>query len=307
LANWFYCSRCVDVSERQPVFSGGLIVKYSDIDFVIIGPGHSGSTWLRDQLFLVPDIYIPKETNLLTWTMKKDENWVNFYIGASARILGEHANSYFSHPQAPYLMHKSNPTAKFIVMVSNPVRQIERHYRHDCRWGQFPPMWRIDVACEHDAFFERYIGTASYVRNVQRWLEYFKPDNFFLFNADLEGQEREKCFMEVLRFIGAQEVIPQKFYEPSNKSVFTMFPHLHRKATFDRRRWVRSLCAMIDPLNRALGAFKPEPRFSDTDKDIVKSALGQEATLDPFLRLARSRGIKGVHWFEETVQKHASP
>lgn len=274
-------------------------MSYDKIDFAIIGPGHSGSTWLRDNLAKLPGVFIPKELNYLTWSQRQGVKLDDVYASFSSdsMLYGEHANTYFSHPNGAPLMHEVNRRLKLIIMARQPLTIVEKHYRHDVRWGQFPSFWTIEVACEHDAFQERYLGMASYKRNLVRWLEHFEPNQFFIFDADASATRREEIFKDLLKFLGLPSIVPAGFDEHSNVSVFTPFPLVHRYVTFGNNPSIRRLCRAIDPLNRFAGRFMREPKFSDRDRQTVMRALGEEASIEPFLSIARSRAIRGCDWF----------
>lgn len=275
------------------------MISYNDIDFILVGPGHTGSTWLRDMLAGVPGILIPPETNYLTWLRKQGSSLEQLYGDCAAlkgKLLGEHANIYFSHPDGAALVAEENKDAKIIIMMREPLTVVEKHYRHDKRWGQYPVFWTVEVACEHDAFYERYIGTASYRRNLARWLEKFPAKNIFIFNADIEGQVRKDIFRGLLKFLGVQPLMPDAFERRSNVSIFTPFPVLHRHAQFGSGAY-RKVAKLLDPINVWAARFIEEPRFSQHDRDMVTSILGEEATLDGFKDLAMARHIAGSEWF----------
>ena len=112
--------------EHSSTYVGGFILNYSDLQFVLAGPGHSGSTWLGHVIRATRNVYVTHEINYLTWT-KSHHSLDHFFEETNgATILGEHSNNYFSRDGIPEQLPTSlRPRTKFWCYVATgptPVR-----------------------------------------------------------------------------------------------------------------------------------------------------------------------------------------
>jgi hypothetical protein len=260
-----------------------------DIDFFLVGPGHSGTTSLNATLNQHPDIFLPAESNFYTWTNQFCA--IDALYGDNEAIFfGEHANNYFSFSGIPALIGKTNPAAKIVVVVQDPIRRIIRNYRHDIRWGVLGRFITLKIALAENYLRTRYIQPSRYVYNLDRWLEHFPPEQIFVFSN--EPERRTEAIQALLAFIGAAPFEPDVGVR-KNESVFTLIPEIHRHATFGAGR-SRDLARLFEPVNRWLGErLVGAPQVTDADLAEARRLLGEEASLDYVRCAVQTRGLRG--------------
>jgi len=271
-------------------------MNYSDLDFVIIGPGHAGTTWLGTQLRKIDDLYVTYECNWLNWTrFKPQASLADFFAGASdRRVLGEHGNTYINFPGMPDILHEANPKAKLILMYRTPWEKALTHYMHDLRYGTIPRFLSPALVLFPAFFYHRYVGDVMYGRLLGEYLKRFPAEQIYVFaapknNLDLEGQ-----FLDLLDFLGVPGKIPADFHEVVNQRRQPLFPVMHRKAHFGPLGWRRNLYRMLDPLNCALGPYfhsPPKEEFFRIARELVSPA---DVAL--FQELGSKHGVRGVNY-----------
>ena len=132
-------------------------MNYSDLQFILAGPGHSGSTWLGHVIRATRSIYVTHEINYLTWTKSHYSLDQFFEQTNGATILGEHSNNYFSWDGIPEQLYELNSDLKIIIMVRDPVQKLISNYLHDIRWGILPRYVPLEVALLPNYFERRYV------------------------------------------------------------------------------------------------------------------------------------------------------
>jgi hypothetical protein len=266
---------------------------YSDLQFILAGPGHSGSTWLGHVLRKTPHIYVTPEINYLTWT-KSEHSLDEFFTEANgAEILGEHSNNYFSWDGIPEQLQQLNRDLKIIIMVRDPVEKLVSFYLHDIRWGILPHYVPLEIAVLPNYFERRYIHDSDYALNVARWLAFFPASSLYLFRSPADTKSGDQV-PDLVEFLGGDRASAPKL-GPMNKAVLPYFPQMHRHATFGKPGIAKTLSRAMDPINIAAGSFKKHP-VTEKGMKVVREALGERASLDKLRAVARREGIRGAEW-----------
>jgi tetratricopeptide (TPR) repeat protein len=202
--------------------------------FVIIGAPRCGSTTLFNNLKAHPQIMLwdtweDKELNFLNMVAKYDRLYAEalpaLKIGLDA-ITGEASVRYFMHPQVPRRMFETDPNAKLIVTIRNPVLRAFSHWRmerylmdgRDSRNFQEAVMEEIQNGLDDPSCLEAemanakleycypylksqtyrnsidgvdlhaYLGIGIYHHQLYRWLQYFPIEQFvFLSFEDMQN------------------------------------------------------------------------------------------------------------------------
>jgi hypothetical protein len=268
-------------------------LNYSDLQFVLAGPGHSGSTWLGHVIRATRNIYVTHEINYLTWT-KSHHSLDHFFEETNgATILGEHSNNYFSWDGIPEQLRKLNGGLKIIIMVRNPVQKLISNYLHDIRWGILPRYVSLEMALLPNYFERRYVHDSDYALNIISWLKFFPANNLYLFRSPADTRSCDQL-PDLIRFLGGD---PSSAPElgPMNEAVLPYFPQMHRRAEFGEPGIAKRICRVVDRINIAAGKFKGHP-VTDRDVTAVRQRLGEGASLGGLLRIAKSEGIRGKEW-----------
>jgi len=99
-------------------------------NFLLIGPGRTGTTWITKNLMLHPQIYLPrrKSTRFFLDNYDKGFSWYESHFrGRKELAIGEASVGYFAHPNSAILIQKHMPEIKMIATFRDPV---DRAYSH---------------------------------------------------------------------------------------------------------------------------------------------------------------------------------
>jgi hypothetical protein len=110
-------------------------------NFLYIGTGKAGSTWLFQALRRHPQIYVSpvKETNFFDLNFHRGLAWYErFFADASAACIGEIAHSYLRHPQAAERIYQAlGSEVKLLVFYRRPEQYVLSNYLFARRNGRF--------------------------------------------------------------------------------------------------------------------------------------------------------------------------
>lgn len=273
---------------------------YRNLSFVIVGPGHTGSTWLEHLLRATEGVFVTQEINYLTWTNRFSSLGDHFRHNAEgSSALGEHSNNYFATEWIPESIYKINPRMKIVISVRNPVKRVLSNYRHDRRWGILPPYISLSMAILPQFFWHRYINTSNYTHHIQRWLDWFSPTQIYLFRSPADIGTQPDQARDLVHFLGADR--PGRLPDVVNEGRLPLFPQLHRHATYGAGRMTRGLCRLFDPINVRLGGYLAPPPYDDDDVSAVRDALGDAGDLSGLAELAVRSGIAGSQWLDPSL------
>ena len=186
-------------------------------NFICIGTFRAGTTWLYKVLLHHPDVFLPKEKELMFFTRHYDKGikwYKNFYDGYSGeKIVGDISPSYLSYGEAPNRMHKHIPDAKIIVSLRNPADQIWSLYNLWLNRGYTKKSLNTVI---HEK--EELLNNVLYFKHIQRFMEYYSKDNILIiFYEDLKRSPIS--FLEkIYRFLEIEEIYADEFFIAQNKT-----------------------------------------------------------------------------------------
>ena len=177
----------------------------------LIGTPKSGTTWLAATLSQNPDICVsnPKEPNIIathkgTFSRSDEEpDWElyeSFFEGKGIRLDASiHA---FSCPEAPMRISDRFEDPRFILSLREPVSRTFSHWRmilddgeaeaNGADWSEFESAWKD----------ERLRCDSRYGSSMERWLERFELDRFYIIDStDLRTRPKE-VLSELDGFLG---------------------------------------------------------------------------------------------------------
>jgi hypothetical protein len=209
-------------------------------NFIVIGPGKTGTTWLYHCLAAHPQIGLArhtKETVFFTEYYDRGRSWYErFFEGTENAVArGEVSNTYFFSPQAPARMAALLPGAKIIAFVRNPMDRILSAYLFHRRNGVVHGTF--DEAIARDPTI---VSNNFYDEHLERYLRHFPREQIFVALFDDIGRDPAALLRQIYEFLGVdcefrpgtmtQRVLPAS--APRNASLF------HKLKTF--ARWLRS-------------------------------------------------------------------
>jgi hypothetical protein len=248
-------------------------------NFLYVGTGKAGSTWLFDALRWHPDVHVTpvKETNFFDLNYHRGPGWYgSFFEETSARAVGEIAHRYLRHPEvAQRILDTLGPT-RCIAVFREPEDYALSSYLFAVRNGRFvgtPDEW-IERCFERDS--------VCYMTLLQPFLDAMGRNNIFIgcFN-DLQ-EDPEGFFSDVCRFLD----VPMRPLPPAlrGKSNAAARPRSQSVALWVNRvsRYLKThggqrLIALVkrQPVVQSL-LYKPLPteskqRFSEASRRLIRS------------------------------------
>ncbi len=190
--------------------------------FIIIGAPKCGTTALWHFLNQHPDVCMsenkePKfftevkgsmekkitgEGPRLSGTFNKGYEWYSslFKDYKKGQLTGEASTIYFATEDSPALIHNHNTDIKLILMLRNPVKRLYSHYWQEYKLGFEFPSFKTMVEENHPRY--RYYKKISHYRqNLERYYQYFKPEQIHILIQEEFNNAPEKHLDEVYKFL----------------------------------------------------------------------------------------------------------
>lgn len=172
-------------------------------DFICIGPGRSGTSWLYEILREHPDICLAKdtkETNYFNTYYEKGIHWYQKFFSYCnpENIKGEISNLYIAYPEVRERIRKDLPDVKLIICLRNPYDKIKSGYNFERRKGVIKTGFN-EALKEHEYLMD---GCRLH-QLVEPYTESFDRKNIFflMFNdiklKPLEASKQIFQFLEV--------------------------------------------------------------------------------------------------------------
>lgn len=157
-------------------------MRFSDIDFVIIGAAKSATTWLQTQLQSDPEVYMPDpELHYFSREYSRGQDWYlsQFSEEGLGKTVGEKSNSYLYVPEAAARLHSDLPQVKLIVQLRNPV---ERAYSNYCMLFR-----RGEVGADIENYLDpslgenfRFLVAGNFASHLQTYIDLFGRERLLI-------------------------------------------------------------------------------------------------------------------------------
>lgn len=170
-------------------------------NFLGIGPGKAGTTWLYQVLKEHPEVGLAaaKETLYFTSEYHRGIEWyLRLFRGCRGRpAIGEVSNVYIFDAAAADRIRAFNPAMRLISCLRDPVDRAFSHYLFLARNGQVHGTFEEVIASSPD-LLER----GEYFRLLQPWLRNFPPEQILLLVFDDLRERPEEVTRRMFGFIG---------------------------------------------------------------------------------------------------------
>lgn len=144
-------------------------------NFLHIGPGRSGSTWLHEVLIQHPQVYLTEAKDLYFFSRYYDRglDWYRAQF-RDARpdhmVVGEVSPDYLSCPEAPQRIHASlGPDVRLAVTLRDPAERAFSSYLYLRKEGRARPSFRETAEAS-----PMLIDDGRYATHLRRYLRYFE-------------------------------------------------------------------------------------------------------------------------------------
>jgi len=267
-------------------------------NFLVIGAARSGTTSLYHNLSAHPQIFmsLKKEPQFFTSNWDKGFDWYTqwFTSQTTETAVGE-ASMTYTYPTyaatAPARIAKHLPDARLIYLLRSPVERTFSHYNYYRYYSQVEKREFADAIAERDI----YLKTSLYFKWIQRYLQYFPPENLLivLFEEMVASPAEELAkiftFLEVdSTFVPSHaETKTNATFKARNEIVF----NLYRRFSLSRSRmWLESFVPekarpiLRNQIRGVLGGQKKPPALSPDMKQHLRTYFEPEIQrLESFL------------------------
>lgn len=253
------------------------------VDFIGIGSGKCGSTWLHENLAKHPQICDSNLKELNFFSDLYDEHPFSWYeaqyssCGADL-IRGEFSVTYLSHPLAAERIKKHFPDARILAIVRDPVNRTFSNYLHSQRKGDISPDLPFDLYINDDA----HLAPARYVEYLQHWYEVFPREQIHVIVLEDFLRDQLAGYRAIYRFIGVDnpDFVPPGYDQASNEARSYRFLWIENILVrtyrwLSRRGYTRLVKRIIDSgagslVRKINGTDQPPPRVDDASRQRLR-------------------------------------
>lgn len=197
------------------------------LDYIGIGSGKCGSTWLYENLVQHPDFCDTNLKELNYFSDLYDEHPFSWYTSQfsgchSGMIKGEFSVTYLSHPLAARRIKQHFPDIKVIAIIRNPTDRTYSNYLHSLRKG--------DIT--ESTSFADYItnpenlAPAQYYDHFRSWYSTFDRNNILVLVMEEFTKDPDSGYKSIYDFIGCnnRDFLPKNSLKRRNEARF--YKHL---------------------------------------------------------------------------------
>ena len=271
--------------------------------FIHIGPGRSGTTYIYEVLKAHPEIYMAKgtkETNFFSLHHERGLNWYGgFYPEESqSYVRGEISNRYFYTPGCAENIKKDLGEIKLITVLRNPYDRVISVYNSMRQRGEINYAWTLNEALieEPEIIRQNLVGD-----HIEEFLKVFDPQSFYMDTYDRLKSDPADFIKSLYRFLNVDESFkPKILHKQVNQSQDIRFPFTRNiiRVGADGLRKIGmlqtlSLFKESSAINKLL--FKDLKDFKEENYDVVLSNYSE--VLDKQIhKLEFLTGYNLNHW-----------
>jgi hypothetical protein len=184
------------------------------VNFLHVGPGKSGSTWLHEVLIRHPEVYLTKAKDLYFFSRYYDRGlpWYEAQFRAARpehKIVGEICPEYLRHAQAPGRIREClGPDIKLMVTLRDPVDRAFSSFLYLQRHGLAQPTFRQTAEASPEL-----IDEGRYATQLRRYLRHFDRGSMHIAVFDDLQDNSQEFLGQVTKHLGiaAQAIDPALF------------------------------------------------------------------------------------------------
>lgn len=274
-------------------------------NFIVVGAMKAGTTSYAALLRNHPDIYMPEtETHFFDVDKRYQRGLADYetsfteWAGESA--VGEKTPTYSYKSDVPERIAQFSPNIKLIWLFREPTARAYSHYRFFISRGSERLSFEQAVKREQQGktpdFTMNYIDRSIYVKQVERYLQYFKREQmlFLVFEAFMNNPAdtmRVSCeFLGVDPAFDFGSEIPRENITAIPRNVQVQWLGRHALRPVSTRLW-----NVLQQANRKSGKYPPMP--PETRQELSEffapynASLAQLTGLDLSLWKTKEKGV----------------
>lgn len=189
------------------------------IDFIGIGSGKCGSTWLYDNLVKHPQICNSnlKELNYFSDLYNtQSSSWYSSQFSSceNGQKKGEFSVTYFTYSESAERIYNDFPNVKLLAIVRNPVKRAFSNYLHSIRKGDI----RADYAFSDYINDEWRLSPGKYVEHLERYFNLFDSEQIHVVITEKFAKNSLQGYRDIYQFIGVDDVdfVPPNYNKQRN-------------------------------------------------------------------------------------------
>lgn len=263
------------------------------VDFIVIGAGKAGTTWLWHVLHQHPQCYLPIEKELSYFNREPAEPigrdnpnynkslaWYHSHFKNinDSKCWGDISPAYLWSDTAPSAIKSYNENIKLVVILRHPVERAYSHYLYRQQKGLIGNISFSDAIEEAPFMLERSL----YGRYLNNYLQYFDRSQILILFYDDVKKDPRSVIYQIENFLGIDQWYLEEFDKPVNITGRSRYPFIVR------------IVARIDLYARALGI-----------KDAIKTVSRHIGLLQLInsVRNAKDQTTRPASLAQETKQK----
>jgi len=162
-------------------------------NFLVIGAGRSGTTWIYECLKEHPDVFVPKRIKELNFfnrhsNYERGVEWYEkfFKDHSGQKAIGEVTPTYLCCPEVPARIYKHFPRMRLIVSLRNPVERAYSSYIGYVLSGIVRRGVNILDASKKLVFDNQssIVDHGFYFEHISRFLKYFSKEQMCILLFD---------------------------------------------------------------------------------------------------------------------------
>lgn len=173
-------------------------------DFIGIGPGRTGTSWLYEVFLEHPEICMAhgtKETSFFDINHEKGLRWyASFFKQCSPTMLaGEITTNYIYHELAAERIYQMVPDVKLISVLRNPFERLRSVFSYRKRSGEIAPDYTLEAAI---SVYPDLIEHNQYATLLHRYIKFFPREQLYIGFYDDLNTDPSQFIHDILSFLG---------------------------------------------------------------------------------------------------------
>jgi hypothetical protein len=210
------------------------------VDFIVIGPGKCGTSWLYGVVESAPDVQESsvKETLFFTEFYNKGYDYYHSHFNNKNKniICGEFSNTYISTAGVAAKIFKYNSKVKIISTVRNPIERTISHYLWIKRNSSKVESFSKEIRKQNCDIVEK----SKYSKMLDEYYSCFPGDQIKVMIFDDLVANEKNYSNSFLKFIGSSSTyqkIASKHRLPASKARYLTIVKIYKKASKIARKY----------------------------------------------------------------------